>query len=68
MARSSYIYVITRPVLTAEDPVVAAFTVKYECLHFIEDSKDPQKATWVVKRYPDGRGWGKTIEGVLIDV
>ncbi len=52
MARSSYIYVITRPM--AANPVVAAFTVKHECQSYIEDAKDGDKELWTVRRYRDG--------------
>ena len=58
MARSSYIYLILAPgpahPVESTYQVVAAFTVKHECQSWLEETCQPGKDEWVVKRYRDG--------------
>ncbi len=53
MARSTCIYLIVHDVADAENPVFAAFTVKHECLTWLENCKSPYKSELVIQRFRD---------------
>lgn len=53
MARSSYIYIIVHAIPDADEPVIAAFTVKHECLSWLEECEHPYKRQFEVRRLKD---------------
>ena len=55
MARSSYIYVVTR---NEYGDICCAFTVKYECARWLSENH-PEKFT--VTRVPDGLPGGRVV-------
>lgn len=59
MARSTCIYLITHNAEGTDHPVVAAFTVKHECLTWLENCKHHSKHQFVIQRFRDNP-WTET--------
>ena len=53
MARSHCIYLIIHNIPDADDPVIAAFTVKHECLTWLENCDHDYKHEFVIRRFRD---------------
>ena len=53
MARSTCIYLVIHDVVDTTRPVIAAFTVKHECLTWLENCDHPDKDEFVIQRFRD---------------
>lgn len=53
MARSTCIYLIIHNITDSHDPVIAAFTVKHECLKWLENCNHPFKDEFIIQRFRD---------------